>query len=570
MYKQIESQAIDAIFEGIKELGVEVPKEELTLEYPPNAQMGDIASTASFNLARLLKKSPNLISEDLAKVIKCPELFNKVESKGPYVNFFIDYSKFAKLLLNSIENNYGELSKVDEKIVLEHTSANPNGPLHIGHIRNSIIGDSLSRLLKLSGRDVHTEYYVNDMGRQIAMIVWGMTELGLKLENQEAEKIDHKIGQLYFKVNEKIREDESLGSHVDKVIKQYENAPSELDTIFEGAVNDCLSGVKSTLERLNIIHDEFVWEGQFVRNGTVDKITDELYEIGYARQGEVLYLDLTEFGVEKELVLRRADGTSLYSTRDIAYHMHKFTQGDIVLDVLGSDHKLAAKQVGLALEILETIEPQSDKFEVIFYEFIDLPEGSMSTRRGVFVSVDELINEAVNRAKEEITSRRPDLTQDEIDGIAEEIGIGAIRYYIARLSPEKPITFKWDEALSFERGCASIQYAHARACRLLDKSSKDINNLVIEDNWELNDLEKDLIRNLTKFPKLVKESADARKVHPIAQYCQDLAGAFNRFYKSEQVIGSDVENARLVLVNKTKTVLKNALDILGVSAPEKM
>src|SRR5690606_15912344 len=155
----------------------------------------------------------------------------------------------------------------------------------------------------------------------------------------------------------------------------------------------------------------------------------------------------------------------LYSTRDIAYHLKKSFEGDTLIDVLGSDHKLAAEQVKIAMKLLGGKIP-----EVIFYEFITLPEGSMSTRRGVFISVDELMDEARRRALEEVKKRR-DLPDDEAGEIAEMIGNGAIRYYIARLSPEKHMVFEWDDALSFEHGCASIQYAHARACKLLDKAS---------------------------------------------------------------------------------------------------
>lgn len=573
MYFKIKKEAKAAIEKAIESFDCEF-NEEIKMEFPPNPEMGDLASTVSFQLARCLKKAPNMIAPEVVEAIDCPAIFANVEAKGPYVNFFIDYDVFSKELLESIDDNYGQLANVDEKIVLEHTSANPNGPLHIGHIRNSILGDSLKRLLKASGRDVLTQYYVNDMGRQLAMIVFGMEKLGLKLEDQPAEKIDHKIGELYFKVNKMLKDDESLSEGIDATIQKYEQGPSDLDSVFEGAVNDCLTGVKETLARMNVKHDDFVWEGQFVRDGTVNKITKDLYDIGYARQGEVLYLDLTEFGIEKELVLRRANGTSLYSTRDIAYHMYKCGLGDTVLDIFGSDHKLAARQVELALEILEVLEPNNDKMEVIFYEFITLPEGSMSTRRGVFISVDELIDEAVKRAKDEITSRRPDLDEEKINEISEEIGIGAIRFFIARLSPEKHITFKWDEALSFERGCASIQYAHARACKLLKKAEsetdKDLDNLAIEDNWSPDEIEKDLIRTLAKFPTLIEDSANAKRVHPIAQYCQDLATAFNRFYKSEQVIGSNVEDARLLLVEKSKITIKNALNILGVAAPEMM
>ena len=193
----------------------------------------------------------------------------------------------------------------------------------------------------------------------------------------------------------------------------------------------------------------------------------------------------------------------------------------------------------------------------------------MSTRKGKFVSVDELIDEAVLRAHDEIKSRNPDLSEEEIAPMAEEIGIGAVRFFIAKLSPEKHLTFKWDEALSFERGCASIQYAHARACKLLAKSGKD-STLEVADDWVPDEAEQDLVRQIAKFPQVVEDCANKKRVHNITQYCQDLAGSFNKFYKTEQVIGSDVEDTRLILVDRAKTTIKNALDILGVSAPEKM
>ena len=247
-------------------------------------------------------------------------------------------------------------------------------------------------------------------------------------------------------------------------------------------------------------------------------------------------------------------------------HRYKASLGDLVLDILGSDHKLSAEQIKVIFEeILKEKAP-----EVIFYEFITLPEGSMSTRKGKFISVDDLIDEAILRASDEIKSRNPDLSDEEIEPMAEKIGIGAIRFFIAKLSPEKHLTFKWDEALSFERGCASIQYAHARACKLLNKSGKNISSLKIDENWTPNEAEKDLVRLIAKFPQVIEDCADKKRVHNITQYCQDLAGSFNKFYKSEQVIGSDVEDTRLILVDRAKTTIKNALDILGVPAPEKM
>ena len=567
MYFEIEKEAIASIKKAVKSLDCEID-DDFRLEFPPNPDLGDLASTISFLLAKRLRKSPHLIAKELIDVIEVPEIFEKVEAVGPYVNFFIDDSNFSKLVLNKIDERYGQLPKVDEKIVLEHTSANPNGPLHVGHVRNSIFGDSLARLLKLSGRDVETQYYVNDMGRQIAIIVFGIKELGLKIEDQEGDKIDHKIGRLYYKANRKLEEDDDLNpSDVDVLIKKYESGEDpELNRIFEEVVESCLSGIKETLQRININHDSFQWEGQFIRNGDVDNLLKYIEDEGFISKDEVEYIDLSFWNIEKEFILRRSDGSSLYSTRDLAYHRFKNQRGDVVLDILGSDHKLAAKQIGVIFEeILQEKIP-----EVIFYEFITLPEGSMSTRAGVFISVDEIVDEAVKRASEEIEKRNPELTPEEILPIAEQIGIGAIRFFIAKLSPEKHITFKWEEALSFERGCASIQYAHARACKLLKKVDKDISSLDIPDNWTPNENEKDLVRMLAKFPQVVEESADKQRVHNITQYCQDLANSFNKFYKAEQVIGSENEDVRLILVDKSRITLRNALDILGVSAPEKM
>jgi arginyl-tRNA synthetase len=589
MYFEIKNDALNSLKNALKALNHEIP-EDIKLEFPPNPKMGDLATTISFQLAKRLKMSPVDITTDIMEHMDISEIFEKVEAKGPYINFFINYELFSRKLLETVDDNYGELPSTGKKIVLEHTSANPNGPLHIGHIRNSIIGDSLKRVLKTAGNELDTQYYVNDMGRQIAMIVFGMEKLGLSIDedlakNQEnnqmdsksndlENKIDHQIGKLYFKVNEFINNNNDRKIEVGNLIKAYEGGSSkDLDKIFEKAVNDCLIGVKQTLAKLNIVHENFIWEGQFVRNGDVDKVVAGLIASGHTKENEVLCLDLEDFGIEKELVLKRSDGTSLYSTRDLAYHKWKSEQGDLVLDILGSDHKLAIEQISIALELLNEKSP-----EVIFYEFINLPEGSMSTRRGVFISVDELIQESILRAKKEIKSRRIDLNESEVEKISEEIGIGAIRYFISKLSPEKHITFKWDEVLSFERGCASIQYAHARACKLLEKcghfDSKEEKLSIkidrIEDDWSPNDIEMDLIRTIAKFPIVIEESADIMRVHPIAQYAQDLASAFNKFYKSEQVIGCEIESARLLLVDRARIAIKNSLNLLGVIAPVKM
>ena len=564
MYRKLEQYAIKSVKKTIQDLGWEEPS-EIKFEVPPNSNMGDLATSVAFQLASSLKKSPVEISQNISGNIEIIPPFKKVESKGPYVNFFFDPEMFSRMVLESIQEDYGALENKNKKVILEHTSANPNGPLHIGHIRNAIIGDSLARVLRAAGFQVETQYYVNDMGRQIAMIVWGLQN---NLDKMDPEgKKDVEIGKLYFQVNQELKANPEIKSQIDSILKTYEEEnPPELESMFKEVVSNCLEGVENTSRRMNITHDAFVWESQFVRDGSMKKILETLDE--YTKQNEVLYLDLTDYGIEKELILTRSDGTSLYSTRDLAYHLQKSENSDQVVDVLGSDHKLAIDQLKIALGLLGGKSP-----DVIFYEFITLPEGSMSTRRGVFISVDELIDEATQRARVELDERRPELGEDEKKKIAKIIGVGAIRYYIARLSPEKHIVFKWDEALSFERGCASIQYAHARACKLLEKAGGFTPSEVKMDTLNFHDLdtlEVDLLKTLAKFSTIIEDSARDLRVHSVAQYALEVAGAFNKFYKSVPVIGSEKEFLRLLMVDKSRITIRNCLDLLGIEAPVSM
>jgi len=562
MYRILMTESIKSLENAISHLGWEIP-EDIRVEEPPNPELGDVASSVSFQLANGLKRSPMDITKELLSVIVTPDIFKKIDSKGPYINFYADYDRFSRAVLDSVKEDYGKLEEKNRKIILEHTSANPNGPLHIGHIRNSIIGDSLARVLKSAGYEVETQYYVNDMGRQIAMIVWGI--YNLEYDMDPVGKLDHEIGKLYFQVNEELRANPDLKVEVSALLKRYEKDEDvELEELFEDVVKKCLRGISSTCNRLNVKHDAFIWESRFIKNGSVAKILKSLD--AYLQKNEVVYMDLNEYGIEKELILIRSDGTSLYSTRDLAYHVEKSEKSDTVIDVLGSDHKLAIDQLKIPLELLGAKKP-----ETIFYEFITLPEGSMSTRRGVFISVDDLMEEAVERAMKEIVKRRTDLDDAEMLKIAEQIGIGAIRYYIARLSPEKHIIFKWDEALSFERGCASIQYSHARACKLLEKANHnkdttdDITDWVFEHPFEI-----ELVKIISKFSSVIEESARINRVHNIAQYSQDLASAFNKYYKSVQVIGSEKEDLRLLLVDKSRITIRNCLKLMGIEAPDVM
>src|SRR5664280_1503579 len=353
MYRILMTESIKSLENAITHLGWETP-EDIRIEEPPNTELGDVSSSVSFQLAKKLKRSPMDISKDLLSVIVKPNIFKKIDSKGPYINFFADYDKFSKIVLNSVKEDYGKLEDKNCKIILEHTSANPNGPLHIGHIRNSIIGDSLARVLKSAGYEVETQYYVNDMGRQIAMIVWGI--YNLEYDMDPVGKLDHEIGKLYFQVNEELRANPDLKVEVSALLKRYEKGEDvELEELFEDVVKKCLRGISSTCHRLNVKHDAFIWESRFIKNGSVAKILKSLD--AYLQKNEVVFMDLNEYGIEKELILIRSDGTSLYSTRDLAYHVEKSEKSDLVIDVLGSDHKLAIDQLKIPLELLGAKKP---------------------------------------------------------------------------------------------------------------------------------------------------------------------------------------------------------------------
>ena len=560
MYSKLKKELQESVEDALTKMRVSVDN-ELTFEEPPNPDMGDLSTNIAFSLAGKLKKSPVEIANEIKDHIKLPLYFEKVETKGPYINFFINYTLFATKVVNYIDNKYGELPEKDEMVLLEHTSANPNGPLHVGHLRNAILGDSLKRVLQHAGYKVEAQYYVNDMGRQIAIIVWGMHKFGF--DTDDDKKIDHAIGEVYFKSNQKLEENPEYNEEINDILRRYEEGKDQkLIDSFEKVVENCLDGIKHTLKDLNIKMNLFKWESTFLRNGQVEDILEKLQP--FTIDKDIIYLPLERYGVDKELILRRSNGTSLYATRDLAYHQYKTKNSDISLDILGADHKLAAKQLSLALELSGNRAP-----EVVFYEFIDLPEGSMSTRRGVFISVDEFIEQATKHAKDELISRELNLTEKQMDEVAEIIGVGAIRFYINQISPEKPITFRWEEALNFERGCASIQYAHARACKLLAKSNYDEFETVRCD-YELESEEKELVKELSRFAEVIRQSAEEKRVHHLTEYTMSLSRAFNKFYKSQQVIGSEHELLRLRLVDVSRITLKNSLKLLGITAPKFM
>ncbi len=564
MFLKFKDEVLSVLTKALIDAGFEA--DGPALNESPHA---DISSSVAFRLAPKYKKNPKQICEAIHKHIKIfPDSYiERAEVAGPYINFFVSRAYLNETVLRVMldRENFGYLNNTG-KVILEHTSANPDGPLHIGHIRNSVIGDTLARILKRAGYDVETQYYINDMGRQIAVVVWGL----MNFKFDAAKKKDHAIADVYIAANKTLVDEKEHSPEVDSIMKEYEMGDPEKIRRFKDAIDTAMEGIKQTQDRMNIHHDKFVWESQFVRTGEVNSMMDRVKKLDNTifKDGAFM-VDLKEAGIEKTLVIQRSDGTSLYTTRDLAYHEWKAGQCDRMIDILGADHKLISSQLKAVLRILGVKEP-----EVVIFEFVSLPEGSMSTRRGVFISADELLDEVKKAAYVEVCKKRPETDEEFRQKVAEFVTIGAVRYDIVRISPEKATTFNWAEAVDFEKqGAPFIQYAHARACSIIKNAKDDgITFEKFDAGILLEDQETALIRKLSVFENAIDIAARELKPNLIAIYARELADAFNQFYRYVPVISAEPEfrASRLALVECSRIVLANALDTLGIFAPESM
>ncbi len=467
-FQRFRTEVSSALATVLADLKVQTP---ITLDKAPEG-LGDLAFPC-FPLAKQLRKAPDLIAKDIASRVRVGGTIEKAEAAGGYVNFHVQFDDLARSTLETAveaKEFYGCGESKRVRVLLEHTSANPTGPLHVGRARNPIIGDTVARITRRAGYDVTTEFYVNDVGRQVVIMTWGVKNL--RLESPPEKEGDHfRYVLFYQQANKRVEEDPAVLEQVDAMLYKLEHGDHETVMLARETCEGVLKAVMGSLERINITFDGATWESKFVEDGSVDKVIGRLKASKYAREEDgAWHLDLEEFGIagrDTKWVFTRADGTSLYTTRDLAYHLDKFSRTDVPVNVLGEDQKLGQQQLAAALSIMGV----DRKPEIVYYAFVSLPEGRMSTRKGRVVYIDDLMDEAVERAYEEVKSRRTDLSEERMREIARVVGIGSLRYNIIRIQAEKQIVFKWEDALNFEGNSAPfIQYAHARACSILQKA----------------------------------------------------------------------------------------------------
>jgi arginyl-tRNA synthetase len=619
----------------------------INLNKTPNIELGQLASSLSFELAKKLDMKSGVVAEQLVEAIDKSrfDLIEKVSTAGAgFINFYVNFYKFSQLVLESIKNSdksYGYIKTENPlKIIVEHTSVNPLHPIHIGQARNPMIGDTLACILKLRGHSVSTHYYIDDVGRQSSVVAYGYEKLGrpkptekpdlfvgkiytvtcciaeinrLKKEkdktnttqtvaadniakiNKEldewisiADELKEKYPTLFETLSAKISEDENPEEEINKLNRRYEDGEPIAKQLIREVSNLCLDGFRQTQNKVSVTYDSWDWESDLVWSGQVTEIMTKLkasqflyFENGVwgfdankvAKQLQLKpKLGMKENNEVPPLTLMRADGTTLYTTRDVAYSIWKFQRAEKVVNVIGMEQSLAQLQLKIALYALDYTK-EADNFVHFAYNLVALPGYKMSSRRGHYITFDQVLDEAVERAYQEVCKRSPMFSEEEKRSIANFVGIGAVRYALIDVDPGKQVLFTWDRVLNFETNSAPyVQYTHARACSILRKAA---DNPITAPAYNLltEKLERELVLQLASFPDMFIEATEYLKPSMIADYANALADKFNTFYNALSVIKAEtpeISSARLALTDTIRTVLRNTLALIGVVAPERM
>lgn len=400
-------------------------------------------------------------------------------------------------------------------------------------------------------------------------------------------ELSSKYPQLFEKLLNKISEDENPENSISKLNKAYEEGDPKAKGLIRKVSELCFEGFKQTLNRIGVSYDSWDWESEFVLDGHVAEVMQKLKQTSYVFMQAGVWefnaedvaqrLNLkTKLGLKEDymipsLTLARSDGTTLYTTRDIAYTLWKFKKAKKVINVIGMEQTLAQLQLKIALYALG-FHQYADNLVHFAYNLVSLPRYKMSSRRGRYITFDEVMDEAVKRAYEEVSKRSPQLSDEEKRKIADFVGIGAVRYALVEVDPSKPVVFTWDRVLNFETNSAPyIQYTHARACSILRKAAKKPEKTAYTLLKEK--IEHEILLSLATFPDAFIEATEYLKPNLIADFANSLADKFNTFYNALPVIKAKpqgLSNARLALVDAVRIVLRNALNLIGIVAPEKM
>jgi arginyl-tRNA synthetase len=616
-----------------KAAGTDVETVKDIVEIPPDSALGDISTTLAFRLAKERKQNPAKIAADIEGALKqiadSEPLIERVEVKGPYINLFLSRGHLAELTVRTVALKGGDFGGTQEytgkQALIESPAVNPSKPWHIGHARNAVLGDTLGNILESVGYEVIRTDWINDLGLQIAQLVWRLMQQDVP-EPKPGEKYDHYLGHLYVKVQEAFEKDKKIESEIREVSRDLEHLETEAAKISENMVAECLKAQCQTGYRLGIYHDLQIWESTIAHSGLLEHAREMMLEaesIFVPREGEkagCIVADLRTIDEFKEMrdpykVLFRSDGTRTYTGADVAFQMWKFgivkdpfqykvfekqpnkkdvyrtvVEGDIrglgevdlVFNVIGSDQAHPQRLVYTIMHLLG-YRSQSENSHHISFEFVGLEDVDFSGREGTWIgySVDEVLDKAKRLAREEVEKRNPEEDEKFKDQVAAMIGSGAVRYHLLKTSPDRKIVFRWDDALDFNGDAAPyLQYSHARAQRILERSEEE-ETTEADLTLLASDEEFALVKAIARMPEEILEVARALKKevwgtsfnsNRVTSYCYELATLFSKFYDSCPVLKADPKfrTARLELVKTFKIAMANCLKLIGIPVVERM
>lgn len=545
---------------------------ESCIEIPPESLMGDFAFPCFF-LASKLKKSPQEIAMKIKNEIKnLPKEISEIKIAGAYLNFFVDKKILALNLIKEIlkegekygKNNY----KKKDKISVEFPSPNTNKPLHLGHLRNMAIGESVSRILEFSGGKVFRNSLNNDRGVHICKSMSAYEKYGNNKTPESAKKkSDHFVGDYYVLFSEKKIPDED----VQEMLRKWESGDKKILALWEKMNKWALDGFKETYKRYEIKLDKEYFESKIYLKGK--EIIEQGLKKGIFKKKEdgSIFIDLNNEKLGEKIVLR-ADGTSIYITQDLYLAKLKFDELKIdnSIYVVGNEQDY---HFNVLVAILKKLDFNfADKIKHLSYGMVVLPEGRMKSREGKVVDADDLIEEVQNLAKKELTSRSK-LPQKELESRSLKIALASIKYFLLKTDINKDMLFAPEESIRFDGDTGPyIQYSYARANSILKKSKiKNKSSMKIEiSKINLEPKEIELIKKLSQFKEIVLKSCETLNPSLIAHYSYQLAQNFNEFYHSCPVVDSKEEEFRLKLVKSFMDVLKNSLNLLGIETLEEM
>ena len=622
---------IDEVENNIKKIlcTEHLPSVEFVVE-PAKPGFADLSSNVAFLLAKQLQKSPNHIANMLSeKYLQCTSTLALKCQAHPsgYLNFTANWPKLSQLILS--ESYLEEFGSVDigknSAITIEHTSVNPNKALHIGHVRNIIVGDTISRILKKAKYKVNILNYIDDSGLQIADIIVGFKHLGFAEEPPDGKKFDHYCGDdVYVKTTQEYEKNPELQNLRQGILQELEDGASETAKFADKITRKVLAGQLETCWNLSVFYDCLNFESQIIRSGMWSETFEKLKEmslIEFENDGaNANCWVLRGTREQNDKVIVRSNGTATYIAKDIPYaawklgaikdpfhyttyetkqpnsrtlwqtsleknnHPSQDFTGNKVITVIDSRQ---ARLQEIITMLMKKFKSTPDAYIHLAYESVTLSSDTaktlglhtdekqvqMSGRKGLYVSADSVYDMLKNKIQETTQSKHPQMDISEIQSIAHDIAIGTLRYEMIKQDLDKIITFDIIKSLSLEGDTASyIQYTAARATRILEKSAKtpyiDVDFTLLEEKSELN-----LVKMIGLFDLHVCDAVNNFSPKVIARYCHDLAVSFNGFYEHVKVLDLNdekLEDVRLCLVNSFKLTLEKALDLLGIAAPQKM